>query len=81
LLHGSGDVHATVRQADGSVEIEIQDEGAIHHIDPGDTGRGPSHGVGLVLARSLLRGDGGTVDLTNSAPTTFVIRLSLAPPA
>jgi signal transduction histidine kinase len=81
LLHGSGDVHAAVRRVDSSIEIEIRDGGVIHNIDPGDTDGGPSHGVGLVLARSLLRGDGGTVDLTNSAPTTFVIRLPLSHPS
>jgi signal transduction histidine kinase len=75
LVHGRGDVHVVVRHVDGSIEIEICDKGSIHHIDPGDLRRGPSTGLGLVLARSLLRGDGGTVDLTKSTPTTFVIRL------
>ncbi len=76
LVHGRGDVRVVVRHVEGSIEIEIRDEGVIHHIDPGDTRRSPSHGLGLVLARSLLRGDAGTVDLTHSTPTTFVIRLS-----
>jgi hypothetical protein len=81
LWQGRGDVHVVVRHVEGGTEIEIRDEGSIYHIDPGDTRRSPSHGLGLVVARSLLRGDGGAVDLTHSTPTTFVIRLSLTPPS
>ncbi len=80
LLHGSGDVEVRV-SADGagSVEITIRDEG--HLVEA--TGRSSdatggdqrSHGLGLLLARNLLRADGGRVELVSTQPTTFAIRL------
>ena len=84
LLHGSGDVEVRValdrdRDGDGSVEIAIRDEG--HLTDaPGRSSGGSeadqrSHGLGLLLARNLLRADGGRVELVSTAPTTFAIRL------
>ena len=80
LLHGSGDAEVRVSIAgDGSVEIAIRDEG--HLTDaPGRSSGGSeadqrSHGLGLLLARNLLRADGGRVELVSTAPTTFAIRL------
>ena len=80
LVHGTGDVEVTVSVNDGGdVEIAIRDEGrTIDSADPNAGGaiadhRG--HGLGLLLARNLLRPDGGRVELVSVAPTTFVITL------
>ncbi|HEY7628357.1 MAG TPA: HAMP domain-containing sensor histidine kinase, partial [Ilumatobacteraceae bacterium] len=84
LVHGEGDVEVrTAATADGA-EISVTDQG---HFD--DLGNGVStsatsgdahrsHGLGLVLARNLLRPDGGRVELTSTSPTTFVVRLPAA---
>lgn len=80
LVHGAGAVEVRVRPARaGGVEIAISDEGQID-ADRGDgagtTGRDRrGHGLGLLLARNLLRPDGGTVELAATAPTTFTILL------
>ena len=75
LRHGAGTVTARVIGADDHVDIEIADGGRFTAETTGE-----SHGTGLVLARSLLRADGGTVELTRTEPTTFRIRLRHPPP-
>lgn len=81
LVHGSGDVEVRVYADDlDFVEIAICDEG--HFVEttgPDAQSRGDrrSHGLGLLLARNLLRPDGGRVELRSTAPTTFVIRLQV----
>jgi signal transduction histidine kinase len=85
LVHGSGDVEVQVSvEVNGAVDIAIRDEGHLDEgqlVDPsggtvaGATGDQRSHGLGLLLARNLLRADGGRVELLSVAPTTFVIRL------
>jgi signal transduction histidine kinase len=75
LIHGSGDVEVAVSVgSNGTIEIAVRDHG---HIEPNGDGdreqRG--HGLGLLLARNLLRSDGGRVELASTSPTTFVIRL------
>ena len=73
LVHGSGDVEVGVAIDDaGTVEIAISDEG---HLDEATDPDHRSHGLGLLLARNLLRSDGGRVVLASAAPTTFVIQL------
>lgn len=79
LRHGHGTVGVDVR-------TEVSDDGLTASIDVADEGRfsasSPSsgHGVGLVLARSLLRPDGGTIELVDGAPTRFRVRLPNVPP-
>jgi len=80
LVHGSGDVQVTVTKSTaGAVEILIRDEGTFVEHAPaatnGQSGDHRSHGLGLLLARNLLRTDGGRVELVSSSPTTFAIRL------
>jgi signal transduction histidine kinase len=80
LVHGSGDVPVTVTKSTaGAVEIAISDEGTFAQAGSADTnghnGDHRSHGLGLLLARNLLRSDGGRVELVSSSPTTFAIRL------
>ncbi len=79
LVHGRGDVDVSVSIDDANaVEIAVRDQG---HLDTTSTnGRAAgrdqrSHGLGLLLATTLLRADGGRVELVSTAPTTFVIRL------
>jgi signal transduction histidine kinase len=79
LVHGSGDVDVRISIDDaGAVEISVRDQG---HIDTTSTNGSHtghdhrSHGLGLLLATTLLRADGGRVELVSTAPTTFVIRL------
>jgi signal transduction histidine kinase len=84
LLHGTGDVEVTVSGNDaGVVEIAIRDEGRIvDSSDPNDGGAiadHHGHGFGLLLARNLLRPDGGRVELVSAAPTMFVITLPEQP--
>ncbi len=80
LVHGCGDVEVRVStDSAGAVEIAVADQG--HLVETTGTSTGgadrdhPNHGLGLLLARSLLRADGGRVELVSTAPTTFVIRL------
>ena len=79
LIHGSGDVEVRVSvDAAGAIEIAITDEGRLIETSQQDR-RG--HGLGLILAMNLMRGDGGRVELTSTDPTTFVIRLPGQPEA
>jgi signal transduction histidine kinase len=73
LRHGRGTVSVGVRPDDGRVDLVITDEGRFLPDTPG------GHGVGLVLARNLLRPDGGTIELVAASPTTFRVRLNGAP--
>jgi signal transduction histidine kinase len=76
LTHGSGDVEVRVSVgSDGMVKIAIRDDGHIEANGDGERG----HGLGLLLARNLLRSDGGRVELESTVPTTFVIRLPQQP--
>jgi signal transduction histidine kinase len=80
LLHGAGAVDVRVEAGDtGTVEITIRDEGEIGQGPDGDIGAASrdhrGHGLGLLLARNLLRPDGGRVELASGSPTTFVISL------
>lgn len=80
LVHGSGDVDVRVSAAGRrGVEIAIRDEGRIDESERAGSYETSSdrrgHGLGLLLARNLLRPDGGTVELASTSPTTFVIVL------
>lgn len=83
LVHGRGDVAVTVVAGpdDSGIDIAIRDEGEFHGAPTALAGDQRSHGLGLVLARNLLRADGGRVELVSTAPTTFVIRLPGTAPA
>ncbi len=83
LVHGAGDVEVSIAVVGtGAIEITVRDEG--HISDPVDSVGGGAggaghdrrgHGLGLLLARNLLRPDGGRVELVSNDPATFVIRL------
>jgi signal transduction histidine kinase len=79
LVHGRGDVDVRVSIDDaGAVEIAVRDHGHLDVASTNGSAKGHdhrSHGLGLLLATTLLRADGGRVELVSTAPTTFVIRL------
>jgi signal transduction histidine kinase len=77
LVHGAGNAEVRVTHDGDVIHIAISDEGRIR--EPGDDERG--HGLGLLLARNLLRPDGGRIQLVSTSPTRFVIELPAVPGA
>jgi signal transduction histidine kinase len=82
--HGAGTVTLAARRGEGTVLVEVSDEGAGvpdelagHVFERGVSGRSSS-GVGLALARALVDADGGRLELSAAAPATFTVFL-LAP--
>jgi signal transduction histidine kinase len=76
IRHGAGTVRISFDRRDERVLLTVADEGAVSF---GATAPSSS-GVGLVLARNLLRADGGSVELLDGAPTRFQVALRLAAP-
>ncbi|HEY6761448.1 MAG TPA: ATP-binding protein [Baekduia sp.] len=82
LRHGAGDVTVTAA-ADRFATLSVADEGAgiapaaaERIFDRGaTTGDGAGTGIGLHLARTLARADGGSLRLAQAAPPRFELRL------
>ena len=79
LRHGSGDVSITV----SGRQLHVNDRGAVNadHIATkflGSDDPASLHGRGLALARRLAQADGGRLELTSAAPTTFTLTLQAA---
>jgi signal transduction histidine kinase len=77
--HGDGTVRVRARRINGSVAIDIADEGpGIAEPEQAFTRRsGEGHGIGLALARSLAEADGGRLDLVDAGPGTTRFTLLL----
>ena len=79
LRHGEGNVQISLSDR----QVQISDQGS---IDPeqstgffeGSDDPAAPHGRGLALARRLAQADGGRLDLSNLAPTTFTLALPAA---
>jgi signal transduction histidine kinase len=73
LRHGAGPVSVTIRDAAGSVAIDVADEGHGFGGDPETAfvrrANGDGHGIGLALARSLVAAEGGRLLVTHAAPS------------
>jgi signal transduction histidine kinase len=70
--HGRGTVRVTARPVDGSVAVDVSDEGTGIRSPEGifDRRSGEGHGIGLALARSLADAEGGRLDLTRGGEGT-----------
>lgn len=73
--HGSGAVSMTARAANGSIAVDVGDEGDGFAGDPelafarrSGSGNPGGHGIGLDLARSLALGEGGKLLVTRATP-------------
>lgn len=79
--HGKGDVQVTLATRDGWAELSVTDQGA---FDPDTVDdlfvqptQGTTHGIGLPLARRIIEAEGGRLELLETGPTCFRIRLPM----
>lgn len=84
LAHGAGTTRVTARRVGDFAVVEISDEGAgipdelaPHIFLSGVTGGGGT-GIGLPLARALVEGCGGRLELTRRRPARFSIYVPTA---
>jgi signal transduction histidine kinase len=76
IVHGAGTVTVTIGHDDGEVIVTVADEGVgIRDVTGLFVRRADGRGVGLDLARRLVRSDGGTLELASRQPAVF--RMSL----
>ena len=77
--HGRGTVRVAARFGDGSLTVDVSDEGAgierVEGIFERRSGQGL--GIGLALARSLAEADGGRLDLISTGAEGTCFRLLL----
>lgn len=81
LRHGDGPTTVALRRIDGRVQVEIDDGGP--GVDPALRERlfdpaavtADGHGIGLPLARMLIQGEGGSLDLADAQAAAFRICL------
>lgn len=79
LLHGTGRVDVTVREAGGALAVDVADEGRVSLPPTALFARGATTGegtgIGLSLARDLAEASGGRLALAGSSPTVFTLLL------
>jgi signal transduction histidine kinase len=76
LAHGAGVVTVTIGHADDEVIVMVADEGpGIDETKPLFVRRADGRGIGLDLARRLVRSDGGTLEVASSRPAVFRMTL------
>jgi signal transduction histidine kinase len=77
--HGAGPITLTVREAGGSLAVDVADEGEGFPGDPetafGRRADGAGHGIGLALARSLAEAEGGRLAVSVPGPRPRVTLL------
>ncbi|MDE3151530.1 MAG: HAMP domain-containing histidine kinase [Gemmatimonadota bacterium] len=84
-LAGAHTIATTLRSTNGSVAIEVRDDG---HGIPGDvlprvfephfSTRTSGSGLGLAISRQLIEGWGGTIDLESAEGEGSLVRITLA---
>jgi signal transduction histidine kinase len=79
VRHGDGTVRVQARSVDGSVAIDVADQGP-GVADPSQIfarRSGSGRGIGLALARALAEADDARLDLVDATPgrTTFTLLL------
>ena len=82
LVHGSGQVTVTARDATPAVAVDVVDEGTLAldeaSLFTGRPGDREGHGIGLALARRLAEAQGGRLRLRSATPTTVTLLLPAA---
>ncbi|GAA4233052.1 hypothetical protein GCM10022254_34530 [Actinomadura meridiana] len=85
LAHGAGTITLTAHLVESGVAVDVMDEGPGPDPDDDvfrrvpDDGAVVRHRIGLALARSLARAEGGCLHLSGSGPTVFSLVLRAAP--
>ena len=87
LMHGKGTVTIRRSQSQGSVVIEVEDEGngvpaelVTRIFERSFSGRPEGTGLGLSLARTMAAADGGRIVLARRRPPVFAVFLPRNPP-
>jgi len=79
LVHGTGRVRLTVRDAGPAVAVDVADEGTLAveeaTLFTSRAGDSVGHGIGLALARRLAEAQGGRLRLRSPSPTTVTLLL------
>ena len=86
LRHGRGAVRVELSDVDGWARLAVEDDGAVDtahgsRIFERSWSGGAGHGIGLALARELVRQAGGEMCLRSASPTRFEVLVRRHEPA